>query len=155
MNGLWGLYTPFFGLTLVSEFIILIGLCCALAAALIAGRSLDKTAADKLLIAAPLGLVAGWLTAASFVGASSVLLGLGIEMTTELMVSILVLAAVFSGLIILRRPSLTYDFAIFWALTAVVFKNLNDGNQIIIFAAGMAMAFVFLVALFSFKSRFA
>ena len=153
MNGLWGLYTPFFGLTLISELIIVAGLFCAITAALIAGRFQDSSAVERILISAPLGLVAGWLTAASFVGGSSVLLGLGVEMTDVVMVAILVGATVFAGLVILRRPSLAYSIAIVWALAAVISKNHEGGNQIVLFAAGASMAAVFFVTVISKKSQ--
>ncbi|NNL88591.1 MAG: hypothetical protein HKP25_05925 [Marinicaulis sp.] len=153
MNGVWGLYTPFFGLTILSEIIILLGLFCALFAALASSRFPAKTASERFLIAAPLGLVAGWLTAASFVGGSSVLLGQGVEMTNVVMVSILGAATVFAGFIILNRPSPTYAFAIFWALAAVISKNLDGGNQTIIYAAATAIAALVLVTLYSLKRR--
>ena len=153
MNGVWGLYTPFFGLTILSEIIILLALFCALLAALASGRFPEKTTLEGFLIAAPLGLVAGWLTAASFVGGSSVLLGQGVEMTNVIMVSILGGATVFASLVFLNRPSPTYAFAIFWALAAVISKNLDGGNQIIIYAAATAIVVLFLVTLSSLIRR--
>lgn len=153
MNGVWGLYTPIMGLDLGSEIIILLGLSCAVAAALIAGRVYPKSIADQFFVAAPLGLLAGWLTAASFVGGSSVLLGFGIEITNVIMFSILAGATAFAILIIFMRPSVTYVVAIIWALAAIIFKNLDGGNQTIVFAAGIATVIILFVTLFLLKRR--
>lgn len=149
MNGVWALYTPFLGLNLGSEFIIVIGLICALLAAVIAGRTSSKSLADRLLVAAPMGLLAGWLTAASFVGGSSVLLGLGVAMTDVLLLTILTSVSSFAVLIILLRPSITYSLSIIWALAAIIAKNSGDGNETIIYAAGGAIIVVSVVALIS------
>jgi len=146
-NGIWGLYTPFFGLSLGSEVIIIIGLFSALMAALIAGPHAQKTSSERFLISAPLGLVAGWLTAASFVGASSVALGLGADVNTEILLAILGAATLFALIIISRGPSLTYSLALFWALWAIVDKNADGGVEIIRFAAMGAIGLILVATL--------
>ncbi len=153
LNGIWGLYTPFFGLTLISEVIIVLGLLFALTAALTASRFPGVSIVERLLISAPLGLLAGWVTAASFVGGSSVLLGMGVEITNFVMLAILVSATIFAGAVILNRPSMTYVIAVVWALVGVISKNLEGGNQLVLYAAGASIVAVGLITLYSLKTR--
>lgn len=138
MNGVWGVYTPLFGLDIGGEIIIIAGLAAAVTAALIAGRFSPKTTANRYLVAAPLGLLAGWLTAASFVGGSSVLLGMGIDMSDVVLLSILTGTTIFAASITAMRPAGTYVAAVIWALSAIIYKNLNDGNETVVYAAGLA-----------------
>ena len=147
MNGIWGLYVPFFGLNLVSELIIVIGLICAIAAALIAGRFSAKTFANQFFVAAPLGLLAGWLTMASFVGASSIMVGLGIEMTNTVLLLIVTVAAGFAGFVAFLRPSPAYLFAVVWALAAIISKNVSSGNQMVLLTAAAATLLLLLISI--------
>ena len=141
-NGVWGLYTPLFGLNIGSEIIIVIGLLSAVSAALIAGRHPMKSVAQNILVAAPLGLLAGWLTAASFVGGSSVLLGLGVDISNPVLLGFLTGATLVAAIIIWSGASLAYSAALLWALSAIIEKNLDDGNQIILVAAAIALVVI-------------
>lgn len=147
-NGVWGIYTPLYGFNIGSQIIIVIGLAAALSAAIAAGRFIPRTVGDRLFVAAPLGLLAGWLTAASFVGGSSVLQGAGIEMTTILLLVILAAATIFALVILVSGVSPTYGAAIVWALSAVIDKNRDGGVEMIVYAAAAALVIVLLVTLF-------
>ncbi|TRD20797.1 hypothetical protein [Palleronia caenipelagi] len=99
--------------------LIWIMLGTALAALLRAGRS------EPLLLDTPLGLYAGWLTAASSVSLG--LLAGGWGLTGPVPAAILaILVALVVGLVILsRRPSWGYTAALIWALVALVVQNLG------------------------------
>lgn len=109
-----------------------------LAAALVALlRTPDR---DAWLLRAPVGLYAGWLTAASCVSLGTVLTGWAVPPLgpTGWAVACLALALAIGAAILRARPSLTYGAAIVWALVAV---TARDGAGVAgLFAAGAAIA---------------
>jgi hypothetical protein len=96
---------------------------------------------DRWYAALPLGLYAGWLSAASCVSLGLLAAGYGyLEGTTA------ALAAIFLALFIAsavqgqlkRAPS--YGIAVIWALVAVVVHNLGSNSTVAAMAAGGAVA---------------
>lgn len=96
---------------------------------------------DRWCAALPLGLYAGWLSAASCVSLGLLAAGYGyLEGTTA------ALAAIFLALFIAsavqgqlkRAPS--YGIAVIWALVAVVVHNLGTNSTVAAMAAGGALA---------------
>ena len=149
MNGVWALYVPFFDIDGISLVIIAIGLFAALWAALQAVGEVapgSVSVLDRWLIGAPLGLMAGWLTAATFVGASSVLFYYGIDPSLGVLLGLLA-AAVALALIATRRAGWPYAAAVAWALCAVIANNRPDGEIAIVAASGVGLALVVLAAL--------
>ncbi len=144
-NGVWGLYTPMFGLDIWSEVIIVTGLFCAVTAALIAGRASTKTKAEIFLISMPVALLAGWLSAAAFVGGSSVFLGLGVAMTLPVLLGILAAATIFASAVYFAGPSRIYLLPVIWGLSAIITKNLDGGEMMIVYGAGAAIAILVLL----------
>ena len=97
---------------------------------------------DKWFAALPLGLYAGWLSAASCISLG--LLAAGYGYTSE---TVAALGAIFLALVIasavqrqLKRAP-TYGIAVIWALVAVVVQNMATGNMTVAaLAAGGAIA---------------
>ncbi|MEQ6247632.1 hypothetical protein ABMC89_01940 [Sulfitobacter sp. HNIBRBA3233] len=96
---------------------------------------------DRWFAALPLGLYAGWLSAASCVSLG--LLAAGYGYASE---GTAALGAIFLALVIAagvqsqlgRAPS--YGIAVIWALVAVVVQNLNTNTTVAALAAGGAVA---------------
>ncbi|MDO5529453.1 MAG: hypothetical protein Q4F71_08620 [Paracoccus sp. (in: a-proteobacteria)] len=103
----------------------------AIAALLRAGRE------DHWWLEAPLGLYAGWLTAASGVAAAVVLSGYGLlgPQVAAMLLLTLVLAAALA--VQAARPgSLSYPFAVIWALSGVVAANASAAHWPVAALAG-------------------
>jgi hypothetical protein len=97
---------------------------------------------DSWFAELPVGLYAGWLTAASCVSLGLLIAGYGyLDGTTAaiaaLLVALVIAAAVQSQL----RRAPTYGIAVIWALVAVVVQNVQQGNMTVAaLAAGGAVA---------------
>lgn len=98
---------------------------------------------DRWLLAAPIGLYAGWLTAASFVSLASVGAGYGILTGQIGWAYIAVIGALAIALPVqLRRPGVpTYAIAIGWALIGIIAANgyANVGISLAAAAAILAL----------------
>ncbi|KPP85547.1 MAG: PEP-CTERM motif [Rhodobacteraceae bacterium HLUCCO07] len=95
-------------------------LVTALAALLRAHRQ------DRLWLREPIGLYAGWLTAASAVSVGLMLAGYGVTGPTVAALVALVLALVIATAITRARPdTLAYPLGVIWALIGVVVQNLE------------------------------
>lgn len=106
---------------------------------------------DTWLLQAPIGLYAGWLTAASSVSIGLVLAGYGV--TSELVAALicLVLALVIGSTILTaRRDALTYAVALIWALVGVVVANLDPMNAPVL---GLAVAGIAGIAYLAWRGR--
>ena len=150
--------TASFGFGLV--VIILLGLACALAA-LFLGRGAVEAGLGARWIARPLtGLLAGWLTAASFANLaaawrqSGTMPASGFGETLTAMVILFAAGGVAAGVTwMLRRDGLWYVLAVAWALVAIIVANLG-ANQLNIPAALTAAAMLALsVAVYWQRSR--
>ncbi|TDL78135.1 hypothetical protein E2L08_12615 [Palleronia sediminis] len=123
--------------------LILVMLAGAVAALLRAGRG------DPWLLDTPLGLYAGWLTAAASVSVGLVLAGWGILGAVPAALVAIALAAVIGLPVLARRPSPGYALALIWALIAVVVQNAA-GPWLV---AGAAMAAIAAVAAVMLRRR--
>lgn len=113
-----------------------------------AGAALAMTAAPKAtqrwILAAPIGLYAGWLTAASGVATGVVLIGYGIlSETAASLVMLAVIAAI--ALTLTRRfaPPASYPAGVIWALIGIIAANLSTAPVIAGAAALAAVALAF------------
>lgn len=104
-------------------------------------RGPDK---DRPWHALPIGLYAGWLTAAACVSTATVAIGHGLG--SEAAISWLALAAALalSAALTLRLRTVTYPVAVAWALAGVVAANVSAAPT---FAAAAALGAVLLLAL--------
>lgn len=128
-------------LVLVTEApLIAGGVILAMAAAAIAAFLVSPTAPDRWILSAPLGIFAGWLTAACLVSTGILLGGYGIldpKIAALIMVVILLVVAVW---VQSRRPKMPlYGLTVVWAMVAVVHANM-DVNPGIAAATGIAAA---------------
>lgn len=97
--------------------------------------------ADPWFAALPVGLYAGWLTAASCVSLGLLAGGYGYlggrtAALAALLLALVIAAAVQSSL--RRAPS--YGIAVIWALVAVIVQNAGSNNTVAALAAGGALA---------------
>lgn len=150
-NGIWSLYVPLFNIDWVSLMIISTGLSLALIALFAAGRPSALSLTEKWIVRAPIALLAGWLTAATFVGASSVLMLAGVVMDQMILLGLLASATIFAGFITIKIGGWVYLAPIAWALIAIIDKNSTGGNSVIFIAAigaifSLIIARIFLTA---------
>lgn len=96
---------------------------------------------DQPWLALPLGLYAGWLTAASSVSVGLVLGGYDWLPEVTAAVVALALALVIAAAVLTLRPgALTYAAGVIWALIGVVVQNMDDGSTLTLgLAAGGAV----------------
>ena len=97
---------------------------------------LRTTAHDRWLLQAPIGLYAGWLTAASSVSIGLTGAGYGILFDERIwaVIAIAVALAIASYVIMRGLHTATYAFALVWALAAIILQNMPDE----VFIAGIA-----------------
>jgi hypothetical protein len=101
---------------------------------------------DAMWARGPIGLYAGWLTAASGVGTSVLLSGNGVlpSMTSAVLLLVIVLALAVKNILTLAHSSLTYVVAFQWALIGVMINSLDSQNTTMLVLAGIGS---FVVAL--------
>lgn len=101
---------------------------------------------DPWLLRAPIGLYAGWLSAASCVSLGLLLAGFGIPPLgiTGWAVAALALALAIAAAMLRARGSIAYGAAVVWALIAVFAQNGAD--LVGLFGAGAAIAVAALTA---------
>lgn len=110
----------------------------AIAALLRAGPS------DRLALGIPLGLYAGWLTAATGVAVGVMLSGYGIlGAGTAAVVMLPVILAVTLAVMRARPDGLGYPLAVGWALLGITVENIGAGNGLV---AAMAAGTILIVA---------
>jgi hypothetical protein len=96
-------------------------------------RALLRTPAqDALWLRAPLGLYAGWLTAASCVATAILATGYGAAPLVTLHAMFLLLALALAALVLRRLPAPTYAAAVIWALFGILAANTDPGTPLMI-----------------------
>ena len=100
---------------------------------------------DRWLFQAPVGLYAGWLTAASFVSIATTAAGYGIGFDAVIWALVGIAGAfVVATIVLLRRPNaLGYRLAVVWALVGIVVAN-GMTNIIVTLAAALGIALLLL-----------
>lgn len=95
---------------------------------------------DRLLAAWPLGLYAGWLSAASCVALGLVLAGYDLIGAQPAALAMVGLAAAVAAAVQLRlKRTPTFGLAVVWALAGIVIANASDNAQVSGLAAGGAI----------------
>lgn len=116
--------------------LIWIMLVTAIMALLSCGRG------DRLWLAVPVALYAGWLTAASCVALALVLAGHGIMGAQAAAIAMIVLALVIGAAVLAARPNTPeYALTLIWALVGIIVSNLEPRNIAVLAlcAAGIAV----------------
>jgi hypothetical protein len=99
---------------------------------------------EHWLLSAPVGLYAGWLTAAAGVATGVVLLGYGImSQTGSALAMLAVIAAIALAVTRLMVPPVTYPAGVIWALIGVIAAN---GAAMPLIAGAAAVAALILAA---------
>lgn len=112
---------------LLSTIIIWIALAFALLAVLRAGHT------DALWQRGPVGLYAGWLTAASSVSIGLLLAGFGVTgAQTAALLSILIALVIAVGMLRRRADTPSFAVGLIWALVAVIVQNLSPMLPLVI-----------------------
>lgn len=102
---------------------------------------------DRLWLEGPVGLYAGWLTAASSVALGLVLAGYGILGAQGAALAMITLALVITLAVLVIRPgTLSYAFGVGWALIGVIMRNLEAGNTPVIALCAAGIAAITIVA---------
>ena len=121
---------------MIATIVIIFMLIAALSAFLVADEFYDRW-----ILSAPLGLFAGWLSAASAVSVGILLAGYRILSNADAAFVMLGVILVLAYVVQYLRPEMpTYGIAVIWALIGVVVVNLRD--HIIVSAAAGGVAFL-------------
>lgn len=96
--------------------------------------------ADRWWLRAPIGLYAGWLTAASCVATAVLITGYGGTPVLAIHATLLLLALALGSLILRRTPSPAYAFALVWALFGITVANLDPLRPMMIALAVIGAA---------------
>lgn len=103
---------------------------------------------DRWWLREPIGLYAGWLTAASSVSVGLVLAGYGYTSQTMAAIIALVIAIVIAVAIQKARPdTLAYPAAVIWALVGVIVSNFDPINAPVLGLAVVGAGYLGLNAL--------
>jgi hypothetical protein len=154
-NGVWELLFPAQQFALAQLLIVAIFAFAALAQAGVvrAARSRPLRRGEAWLVALPIGLLFGWITAATLVGFATTLVATGVWSSTgtvEAVVgALLLLAGAAIAAVVLRasRPApagnrIAYGGAVIWALVAVVVNQADDS----VLTSGAAVLSALIVA---------
>lgn len=98
----------------------------------------------------PVGLYAGWLTAASFVSIGLLLGGYGIMGETNAAIVALALASVFAIYNIFKLKIWTYGFAVTWGFSGIVAANAGE-QMLVVALSSVAALLVAIVTLYQFR----
>ena len=102
----------------------------------------------------PVGLYAGWLTAATGVAIAVLLSGYGIMSARPAAMLLIVVVLALALWVQSRRPSgVTYPIAVAWALIGIVAANWGSGHSHVAFLAGLGI--VALAAQYLLRGRLA
>lgn len=89
-------------------------------------------AKDGWWLRVPVGLYAGWLTAASCVATAVLVTGYGATPAMTIHAGFLLLALALASLVVRRLPSPAYGAAVIWALVGIVASNLDPAQPLMI-----------------------
>lgn len=131
INAVWEVWVPLRGFDVVS--VLLVGVALALGiSALIRLKALNLSGKDEWLVAGPMALVTGWLTAAFVVNITSALVAAHNPVINPLAVNISVAFLLgliaFGAVVINATHSLLYSTALMWALFWVMMANIYRGH---------------------------
>lgn len=106
------------------------------------------TSADRWLLAAPLAMLAGWLSAAAAVSSGVVAAGCGCLSDTNAALAMLALVLVLALAVQGQKPRMpVYGLTVVWALIGVVVANLGENVSVAVAAAGGGLVMLAALAL--------
>ncbi len=147
INAVWQIWVPLHGFDVVSVAVVAVSLFLGISS-LMRLKSLSLSRKDELLVAGPLALVTGWLTAACFVNFTSFLVATHATwlnpLDTNVSLIFLVGLIAFAGVVVAFSHSLLYSLAIMWALFWVMMANIYRDHEFSM--ATVALVGILLVA---------
>jgi hypothetical protein len=133
VNALWQIWVPLRGLDMVSVVLVAFALLLGIAG-LMSLRQMPLTRAEEWLVAGPLALVTGWLTAAFVLNVTSMLVAqhsMAIDpMQPGVSMAFLAVLIVAGGVIARATQSLLYGVALVWALAWIMIAAIYREHDI-------------------------
>ncbi|WP_394268825.1 hypothetical protein [Qipengyuania sp.] len=156
-NGLWALYTQFFGLSAISAAIIVFTLLCLLRCYRVLAVQQDAlTAGQRWLAMVPLCALAAWLTAATIVNIAASLRYHGIEagdLAPLIAAGVIVVGGIIAAAALLAGGgNLPYALVFLWALAAIYAAG-GQQQPAIALATGAAAILVVGATIAGFRRR--
>lgn len=103
---------------------------------------------DRWLLSGPLGIFAGWLSAAAAVSSGVVAAGFGCLTDTNSALAMLALVLVLTVVVQWQKPRMPiYGLTVIWALIGVVVANLGNNDTVAAAAAGGGLVMLAVLAL--------
>ncbi len=133
INSLWQIWVPLRGLDWVSFVLVALALVLGLSGLLRLRELGAVSGEDTGFVFAPMALMSGWLTAATFVNFTSVLVGQHYVLNpVNPVVSMIFLGVllVFGLLMVWLTTSLTYSLGLMWALFWIMMANIYRDHEI-------------------------
>lgn len=117
-----------------------LGILFMLATAMVAFFKADEFY-DRWMLAAPLAIYAGWLSAASAVSVGILLAGYGLLSDTESALVMVAIVVGVAGMVQWLRPYMpVYGLTVVWALIGIVVANADSNGLVALIAAAGATA---------------
>ena len=154
LNTVWELYVPLRNLDFISWLILALAAAAAIQMALrLAAWPQELRLSEKLCVAIPMQVFAGWLSAATFVGIGSIMLQAQISFLDPrsdlIAVVILTAATLLAAAVIYKTRALPYATTIVWAFSGVAIANIvRDDRPVIVAAACVAIVVVIALTVF-------
>ncbi len=146
VNSLWQVWVPLFGLEWISFCLIVVAVFAGLNGLLKLRNELALSLKEKLLVAGPLALVTGWLTAACFVNFTSAMIwtGFGLDAGNAAVSAMFLIGLIaFGGWMVYRTGNSLYAIGLAWALFWVMVANQNrDHEMAMVVIAGLGLALI-------------
>jgi hypothetical protein len=150
VNAVWQIWVPLRGLDMVSVVLVGFGLFLGISG-LMALRRMQLTRKEEWLVAGPLALVTGWLTAAFMLNMTSMFVAQHSTFINPLNPSVslafLIVLIAAGGLVARAAQSLLYAVALIWALFWIMMANIYREHDMTM--ATVAFAGALLVAALS------
>ena len=132
VNSLWQIWVPLFGLEWISFCLIAVSVFAGLNGLLKLRNEVTLSLKEKILVAGPLALVTGWLTAASFVNFTSAMIwtGFGLDAGITAVSALFLIALIaFGGWMVYRTGNSLYAAGLAWALFWVLIANQSRDHE--------------------------
>ncbi len=145
VNSLWQLWVPVIGLEWISFCLIAVAVFAGLNGLLKLRHELNLSLKEKILVAGPLALVTGWLTAACFVNFTSAMIwtGFGLDAGNVAVSMVFLIGLIaFGGWMVYRTGNSLYAAGLAWALLWVLVANQSRDHEpamVVIAAIGIAV----------------
>ena len=147
INAIWQIWVPLRGLDLVSVAMVALALFLGISS-LMELKRLGLSRKDEWLVAGPVALVTGWLTAACCINFTSALVAMHATelnpMETSVSLAFLIGLIAFAGMIVYFTRSLLYSLAVMWALFWIMMANIYRDHELSM--ATVALVGILLVA---------